>query len=165
MGVFYCYSKYGRCRCLLVRILHPDSLSMRNTFDLKSQRCNSFSFFSWQFHFYSSTNDNIKDLYSNISERRFGGQETLNHQSEGLPLILRVRICAFRKYFDESITVPIVIMFLHGSERILHKQQLYIRAPFWRLFKRQQSSRNWFSTNRFRSLISEGELFKFGRIW
>ena len=70
-----------------------------------------------------------KNLFSNqsrISERRFGGQETLNHQSEGLPLILRVRICAFRKYFDESITVPIVIMFLHGCERILHKQQLYI---------------------------------------
>ena len=63
---------------------------------------------------------------SRISERRFGGQETLNHQSEGLPLILRVRICAFRKYFDVSITVPIVIMFLHGCERILHKQQLYI---------------------------------------
>ena len=69
---------------------------------------------------------NLFSSQSRISERRFGGQETLNHQSEGLPLILRVRICAFRKYFDVSITVPIVIMFLHGCERILHKQQLYI---------------------------------------
>ena len=60
-GSIYCLLQVWKIQViLLVRILYPDSLSMRNAFDLKSQRCNSFSFFSWQFHVYSFTNGNTK---------------------------------------------------------------------------------------------------------
>ena len=109
------YFKYGRCKyAYLYGFLIPDSLSMRNTFSLTFRnemiifsfyqqfqvsinrhyctihRTNDFQNELWLATFDSSGNASEMISFTipqsvTISEQRFGGQETLNHQSEGLP--------------------------------------------------------------------------------
>ena len=109
------YFKYGRCKyTYLYGFRIPDSLSMRSTFSLTFRnemiifsfyqqfqvsinrhyctihRTNDFQNELWLATFDSSGNASEMISFTipqsvTISEQRFGGQETLNHQSEGLP--------------------------------------------------------------------------------